>query len=58
MNIIPERRKRELLLAVAAAFEQRQPLNLSWTARHSVTLAEALWLAAEVARVLREAAER
>ena len=57
MNI-PDERKKELLLAVATTFEQRQPLNLSWTARHSVTLAEVLWVAAEVARVLREAAER
>ena len=56
--IIPPERKRELLLAVAAAFEERRPFDLAWQARHDVTLAEVLWLAAEVARVLREAAER
>lgn len=55
---ITEQRKKELLLAVAIAFEQNQPLNMAWQARHSTSLAELMWLRAEIGRVLREAAER
>lgn len=55
---ISDRRKLELLAAAAHECCERFPFSRSWIAKNELTMAEMLWLMAEMARLLRAEVER